>query len=102
MQAKGPGPMPANSTMRKPVSGPLARCAGAWVLEAGDVRVSVTSKIHFLFFHGWFGIVPLWIAERRLGGVDPSSGVLLLAFGAFFGDAGKMRAENAEFHGPSR
>jgi hypothetical protein len=35
--------------------------------------VSVTSKIHFLLFHGCFGhgcfgIVPLRIAKRRLGG----------------------------------
>jgi hypothetical protein len=45
MQAKGPGPMPANSTMRTPVRGPLAR----WV-EAGAVVVLVKSIIRLLSF----------------------------------------------------
>jgi hypothetical protein len=53
MQAKGPGPIPANSTMRKPVSGPLARCAAVWVPKTEDVSVSVTSKIHILLIGGW-------------------------------------------------
>jgi hypothetical protein len=48
MQAKGPGPMPANSTMRTPVSGPLARCVEDWLSATGELIVSVTSKFLFL------------------------------------------------------
>jgi hypothetical protein len=42
MQANGPGPMPANSTMRMPASGPLARCGEAVLSD--EVVGSVTSE----------------------------------------------------------
>jgi hypothetical protein len=41
MQANGPGPMPANSTMRKPASGP----------EATFVDVRESGVCGILFFH---------------------------------------------------
>jgi hypothetical protein len=42
--------MPANSTMRTPVRGPLARWVEAWVSEAGAVVVLVKSIIRLLSF----------------------------------------------------
>ena len=50
MQAKGPGPMPANSTMRTPVSGPLARCVEASVCEA--VMVSDGRTLYLVVVDG--------------------------------------------------
>ena len=71
MHANGPGPMPANSTMRMPVSGPEVRALEAWACEAEELMVSVTSGIHLLLFHGCFGIVPQRIAQGYLGSIGP-------------------------------
>src|SRR5213075_3169200 len=93
MQANGPGPMPANSTMRVPASGPEVRALETWACEAEELIVSVTSGIHLLLFHGCFGIVPQRIAQGYLGSIGPQFGVLLLALGAgaFLGDLAAER-----------
>src|SRR5436305_649932 len=86
IDAKGPGPRPANSTMRMPASGPAAR--GFDACASDEVNVSVTSQIHLSLFGGCLWIVPPGIAQRHLGGIRPQFCVLLLPFGAgaFLGD----------------
>src|SRR6202022_3953527 len=95
MQAKGPGPMPANSTMRKPASGPEVRVE--------DFGADLSSTLLFpgcererLRRRGSFAAVAGGIAQGDLGGIGPQLGVLFLAFGAgaFFRDLAAERDVN--------
>src|SRR5205823_8457994 len=71
MQANGPGPMPANSTMRTPASGPLAYWVESLIWE--EAIVSLTSKLQLLLYP-CLGIVAQWIAQGHLCSVGPQPG----------------------------
>src|SRR6266478_6928947 len=88
MQANGPGPMPANSTMRKPVRGPEAL---TW-----DCAADLSSTVVFQSMRlsrGRLAAMAAWIAERDLRGVRPELSVLLLPLraGAVLGDLAAER-----------
>src|SRR3954447_1722162 len=94
MQANGPGPMPANSTTRKPASGPEAR------VEVFGADLSSTC-LSIAEISGSCGLAAVagGIAKRYFSRVGPQFGILLLPFsaGALFGDLAAERDVDRDF-----